>query len=72
MSVISVDFYGSLDRDPLLWKELLKYVKLEGMKVYVVSGPWPDAIIKKLEFREYSKGVHYDNAFSILSHLGTR
>ena len=67
MNIISVGFYGSLNSNTVFWRELLKYVKLEGIKVCVISEPGPEAIMEKLESSGYTKEVHYDSAFSILS-----
>lgn len=72
MPLISVDYFGSLSTGPVFWQELLKLVKLEGIKVSVISGPWEKAIVEKLEFSGYTRGIHYDNVCSILSHLGKR
>jgi len=69
MSIISIDYFGTLDTYPSFWQEVLEYVRLEGMEVYVVSGPWPKDLIEKLEFKGYTRGTHYDKVFSILSHL---
>lgn len=72
MKVISVDFYDSLDCETDLWKKFLKYVKLEGIKVHIISGPWPSYLDERLEFHGYVRGVHYNSSFSILSHLAAK
>ena len=72
MSVISVDYFGNLDKYSVIWLELLKYVKLEGIKVYIISGPWPNHITNRLEAEGYKRRVHYDDVFSILSHLSLK
>ena len=70
MPIISIDFFGSLNKKPVFWRELLKFAKLEGTKIYVISGPWQKDIVEKLEFSGYTREVHYDSVYSILSHLG--
>lgn len=72
MPGISIDFYGSLSKNATFWQELLKYVKLEGIKVYVISGNWPKYISDRLEHEGYIKKIHYDHVVSILSHLSAR
>lgn len=72
MPSLSVDFFGNLTSNPLFWKDLLKYVKLEGYKIYVISGLWPDVLMRRLEQEGYKKGDHFDGVFSILSHLSAK
>ena len=69
MSIISIDFFGTLDVYPVFWREMLSYVILEGIKVYVISGPAPNAILSLLKFNGYTPKVHFTNVVSIFSHL---
>ncbi len=69
MNIISIDYFGTLGTYPSFWQELLAHAKSEDMKIYVISGPWPEDLIKQLESKGYIRGTHYDNVFSILSHL---
>jgi len=69
MKIISVDFFGTLNQNEDFWKELLKYAKLEGIQVCVISGPWEPTLFDMLEFLGYTEKVHFDRVFSILGHL---
>ena len=69
MSVISVDFFGTLNENAGFWQEFLKYIILEGHRVYVISGPWPKDIEEKLESGKYKKGIHYTNVISLLHRM---
>lgn len=72
MPSLSVDFFGNLTSNPMFWKDLLKHVKLEGYKIYVISGLWPDVLLRRLEENGYKKEIHFDGVFSILSHLSAK
>jgi len=72
MPIISTDFFGNLNKKPVFWRELLKFAKLEGTKIYVISGLWPKELVEKLEFSGYTRGIHYDGVYSILSHLSKK
>ena len=69
MAIISVDFFGNLNKDQDFWQELLKYARIEGIKVHIISGLWPKELDEKLEYQGYIKKVHYDHTESILSYL---
>jgi len=69
MKTISVDFFGTLNNNSEFWKELLKFVILESIHVYVISGPWPEKIKTALEFLGFKQDIHYDGVYSILTHL---
>jgi len=72
MPLISIDFFGNLSKRPIFWRELLKNAKEEGFKVAVISGLWPKDLFAKLEFNGYIREIHYDNVYSILSHLSNK
>jgi len=72
MPSISIDYYGTLNKNTAFWKELLKYVKLEGIKVYIISGNWPSYIKGRLENEGYISEVHYDHVYSILGYLSSK
>ena len=72
MPTLSIDYYGSLNKNATFWQELLKYVKLEGIKVYVMSGNWPKYISEKLTHEGYVEEIHYDSVASVLSHLSSK
>lgn len=69
MPTISIDFFGNLSAKPFFWQELLKFAKEDGIKIYVISGPWPDIINRKLTNLGFVRKIHYDGVYSILSHL---
>lgn len=69
MGIISFDFFGSLARRPIFWREFLKYLKLEGMKIHIISGPWPADLTRRLESHGYKPKIHYDEIHSILTYL---
>jgi hypothetical protein len=69
MSNISVDWFGNLDKYGGFWQELLKFAILEGHKVYIISGPWPNDLEKRLDANGYKLEIHYHGIFSILQTL---
>jgi hypothetical protein len=69
MAAISIDFFGTLDEKPEFWREMLGYVMLEGIEVYVISGVMPEELYQLLEYNGYNKKVHFANAFSIFAHM---
>lgn len=69
MSIISIDYFGTLNQRPAFWQEFMKFAKLEGTKINVISGLWEKALTEKLEFSGFTREVHYDSVYSILSHL---
>jgi hypothetical protein len=69
MSIIGIDFFGTLDKNTAFWKELLKFVMLEGHKVYVISGPWPKELAQKLESAGYKRKIHWTGAISLLHYM---
>ena len=72
MPLISVDYFGSLTIRPIFWQNLLKFAKLEGTKVCVISGLWQKDLVEKLEFGGFTREIHYDTVYSILSHLSNK
>lgn len=72
MPLISIDYFGSLNIRPLFWQDLLKFAKLEGIKVCVISGLWQKDLVEKLEFGGFTREIHYDTVYSILSHLSNK
>ncbi len=69
MSIITVDLIGTLTRYGEFWRNLLKWVRLEGITTYVVCGPWETKAIEMLQGHGYMQGVHYSGVFSVLQHL---
>jgi len=69
MKVISVDYFDTLDENTTFWQELLSYAMKEGMKVFVISGPWSKELVNRLDTKGFIRNVHYNKVFSILSHL---
>jgi len=69
MSIISVDYFGTLNSNPEFWREFLELIMLEGHKVYVISGPWQKELKERLEAIGYKDGEHFTNTCSLLQHL---
>jgi len=69
MAIISVDFYGTLNQNADFWQEFMKYLILEGHKIYVISGPWPKELSGKLEYGGYKRRIHWNAVYSVLDHL---
>ena len=69
MSIISIDYFGTLSQRPIFWQELMKFAKLEGFKINVISGLWPRYLTEKLEFSGFTREIHYDSVYSVLSCL---
>jgi hypothetical protein len=69
---LSVDLFGTLDTFPELWLPFLKEVRRDGVKVHVVTGPWPTETTKVLRKHGYVRDVHYDSTHSILHYLYER
>jgi len=69
MSNISIDFFGTLDQNADFWQEFMKFLILEGHKIYVISGPWPKEIIEKLEWSGFKEDVHWNKVFSVLDYM---
>jgi len=72
MSIITIDFFGTLDKYADFWKEMLGYVMLEGIKIYVISGVMPSELVGRLEELGYSERTHFTEAFSIFTHLSAK
>ena len=66
MSIVSVDFFGTLNENADFWQEFLKFIMLEGHKVYVISGPWPKDIEEKLTSGGYKREIHWTGTVSLL------
>lgn len=69
---LSVDFFGTLDTFPELWIRFLKEIRRDGVKVHVISGPWPEETTKRLQEHGYVKDTHYDFVHSIVDLLYQR
>jgi len=69
MQILSIDFFGTLNKDTAFWKEMLGYVKMEGIKVYVISGLWPNELMERLDGLGFNHKSHYDDVSSILAYL---
>jgi len=69
MQILSIDFFGTLDKDTAFWKEMLGYIRTEGIKVYIVSGLWPKELTERLGSFGFGYDVHYDDVASIFSYL---
>jgi len=72
MTKISFDFHGTLSRTPSFWQELLRFIKSKDVEIFIISGYWPHKLREKLGSKGYIKEIHYDNVFSILSHLSNK
>ena len=72
MAAISIDFFGNLNEEPVFWKEFLRLVKAERTKIYIISGLWSKDLAEKLESDGYIRKIHYNNIYSILSHLSNK
>lgn len=69
MSVISIDFCGTLDKYAPFWKEMLGYLRQEGIEVYIISGIWPNDLESRLADLGFNRRTHYDGSYSIFGHL---
>lgn len=66
---LSVDFYGSLTKDPDLWQDFMQGMRLRGNNIYVISGPPRTELERGLEYLGFIHEVHYDGVYSIISDL---
>ena len=66
---LSIDFYGTLDRDPELWQSFMSLMRLREVNIYVISGPPMESIGRGLEYLGFVNEVHYDGMYSIISDL---
>lgn len=66
---LSIDFYGTLDKDPELWQDFMSLMRLRGINIYVISGPPIKDIEIELERLGFTYEVHYDGVYSIVSDL---
>jgi hypothetical protein len=69
MGNISIDLFGTLDKYGQFWQELTKWAILEGHKIYVLSGLWPNDINRRLEGLGYKRDIHYTGMLSIIQKL---
>ena len=66
---LSVDLFGTLDTLPELWAPFLREVRRDGVKIHIITGPWPEEAIKILDEHGYVRGLHYDFIHSIIHHM---
>lgn len=66
---LSIDFYGTLDKNPELWQNFMLLMRAQDTSVCVISGPPKENIEKGLEHLGFIHGVHYGRACSIISDL---
>jgi hypothetical protein len=68
---ISIDFFGSLNKDYELWSDFLEEIRRDGVKVHIISGLWLPDLANKLEAAKYYQDTHYDYIHSILNYLSS-
>jgi hypothetical protein len=68
-SAITIDFYGTLDKDSKFWLEMLEYLKIEGFRVYVIGGTWPINLKADIEHNGYILKKHFDGLLPVFTHL---
>jgi hypothetical protein len=66
--LLGIDLHGVVDGFPE-FKELLRAMKACGNKIFIISGPPADDVIKALDNLGYEADVHYDLIISVVDHL---
>jgi hypothetical protein len=72
MTNIAIAYEDVITGETDLWSDFMKYVRLEGHKVYVIGEQWDYNLNDGLEYHGLARDVHFDETISILTALSNR
>ena len=66
---LGIDLHGVLDAHPEILRPVLRALHLLEIRIYIISGPSSDQIVKQLADLKFQKGVHYTGVASVVDFL---
>ena len=66
---IAFDVHGTIDKDPEVFKPMMKALLEADHEICIVSGPPKDQIFKELAKLEYIEDVHFRRVYSVVDFI---